>query len=176
MAQTILIQRGTTTATGDSSATAVTLFTQSGGLGTRVIINQLSFSPAAGTSNTDTKVLLNILSSGGYSNPVGFWWGNSNSVSQGCWSVGVSGDVWGANASAASAIQPNGFGSNDSPNGAGMGSYNMSQLRFGISNGNSYGPTNFWIGPSDAVQIRVWRSSGTATYNIGYSFTTITES
>ena len=175
MAQTILVQRGTTTATRDSTATAVTLFTQSGGLGTRVIINQLSWAGASGAANANTSVYLNVVSSGGYSNPVGYWYAGGNSVSQGCWSVGTSGDVWGLNAGTANVFHPNGWGSNDATNGAGMGSLNLNYPRFGVTYGNSWGPTNFWIGPSDAVQIRVF-AGGSATCNIGYSFTTITES
>ena len=76
MAQTIALQRGTTTVAG-SGASSVTLFTQSGGTATRVILNQLSFYNSTSASNQSSKVIVYLTSSGGQTSVIGFLFGSN---------------------------------------------------------------------------------------------------
>lgn len=171
MAQTIATQRGTGTATQNTN---VTLFTQSGGLSTRVILNQLTL---YATSSDWQYPQLQIvhLSSNGASSVIGYMrlggtgaysmsmmaannalgpvqvGGNSGSTFMGGVYYGNVANTWSGNTSPGNQYQ------------GGNGSY------------YSYMPSNYWIGPGDSIQIKWWdNASVSAVY--GFSFTTITES
>jgi len=181
MAQTIAMQRGTTTVTPDD-ATSVTLFTQSGGTATRVILNQLGFyfssTPASGTVHA---VVLHTVSGGqtfmlgilrdpdrrrSYQFPPGAFTNNAftGSATQ--------------TAASSSAVWSN-FPILSGTGSAGVGSSDASGVILDYTTGTSakYSmmPSNFYIGPSDSISMKIL-ATGPTTANISYSFTTITES
>jgi hypothetical protein len=181
MAQTVALQRGTGTLS-TTGTTSVTLFTQSGGLATRVIFNQLTWYLNAGTSSAGMTAILCLNSSGGQSSVIALYRANSSTM-------------WGGNF-----VNKN--NGNPMPrsiyNGSGMvmstsSMYQQSAAQaigtnagtVTINQGSSYidtMPTNFWIGPSDALTFKMSANNpagkGTSplTCTYSYSFTTITES
>jgi hypothetical protein len=159
MAQTIALQRGTGTVGGTNNSS--TLFTQSGGISTRVIFNQLALYNPYGSnwsypgaylvhnvSNGSSNIIAWAINSGGG----GFqFYINSNSTGQ---IIGNSLNYPGSN------TETNSWGFNYQAN---SGSF------------SGFSPQNFWIGPSDSLAIRFFSNNGYgATY--AYHFTTITES
>jgi len=184
MAQTIALQRGTTTVAG-SGASSVTLFTQSGGTATRVILNQLSFYNSTSASNSSSRVLVYLTSSGGQTSVLGYLFGSNGTGYSYQFLPGGGNSNVGAGVSTAVLGQcPVIQSSNTS---ADIGTPNPSNVSasFDTSTGRNQAifPSNFWMGPSDSIKIKAYQSytSGkstlqVATVNIGYSFTTITES
>lgn len=172
MAQTVAVQRGTGTAT---SNTNVTLFTQSGGLSTRVILNQLTLY-TSGTDMYYPKCNIVHLSSNGAASIIGYMRLGVNGI--------YSFSFLGAN-NGVGPVQTNGATTGSAPvNGLIVNSQNNawqgnaspgnSDLYFGSSY-YMYMPSNYYIGPSDSIQLKWYDGNGTnATY--GFSFTTITES
>ncbi|NDG29902.1 hypothetical protein EB118_07370 [bacterium] len=186
MAQTIALQRGYTSTA--ASGGNVTLFTQSGGIATRVIVNNLSVcvSPSAYYTNYVPGILVNVAQSGGGSYVIGHakvqtWSGYSamQFLPYGPDNVFITQHTgyfpmiligYSSTSGVGNASLSGGFSSNVQ-----------------ISSGNSYIysgiASNFYIGPNDSVQIRVYAQYGDAysgiypcTAYIYYSFTTITES
>lgn len=183
MAQTIALQRGSATcsATGNSPAT---LFTQSGGTATRVIINGLSFKNSVTGSGGVAQLI--VAQSGGT-----VWWpvaikaisnaGNSSgfdfypgvSVTYGAQRASTAYTLTGA---AVLAMTGSSF-----PADTNVASYNIHSTDnapsiIASSSNYEHCPQQFWIGPGDSVQFKTFAGGGSGTATIGFSFTTITES
>ena len=185
MAQTIALQRGTTTVSTSGSASA-TLFTQSGGTATRVIKNQLGlyFSPTIDQNGVYIAVFHNV--SGGQSFLLGHFYRSAYNQSY-QFTPGAPSD---------SQFVATGTGTSNtlvpimpiitSNGSSGVGSANADNIGVNWPNSNSPAwslfPANFYMGPSDSISIKVYakRASGksviSVTAYISYSFTTITES
>ena len=185
MAQTIVAQRGSTTVTSNGT-TSVTLFTQSSGIATRVILNSVSWSTPNGTNYPRCSLMVNIngtgnetcvallggthpSSSGGQTlfpsntySPLEGMQATSNYVSR--WTVtnmsGSASNMLGKN------LQ-NGYWGFGGPNGA-TGTPNDSSIE--------YVPSQFWMNSGDSLVFRCYRGGTAETANVYYSFTTITES
>ena len=182
MPQTIALQRGTTTVTSNSTS-SVTLFTQSGGIATRVILNQLglffSNDPDDGTS---VAVFHNI--SGGQSLLIGFIRDSDRRRSTQFIPGATPENPFLGTATQVStttavvlASAPN-IGGNGAT-GVGSSPANGVSIDY-ASNTNSRlsaMPSNFYIGPGDSLSLKVYasRSETPLTASITYSFTTITE-
>lgn len=182
MAQTIVLQRGSTTcsSTGNSPAT---LFTQSGGTATRVIINGLSFKNSANGNGSAAQLI--VAQSGGT-----VWWpvaiktvGQNGTASGFDFYPGISNMAGAQRATSAYTISSANILATTGTNwpcDTNVATYNVftTDNQFSIITSSiqlEHCPQQFWIGPGDSVQMRIFNnSSGTAT--IGFSFTTITES
>jgi hypothetical protein len=174
MPQTIATVRGTTSIPTNGSAT---LYTQSGGLATRVILNFVSWftTPDYGAANLS----LTHVSAGGGSALIGF----QHSVYTG---INRSSQLMPTNAAAPAATNAmTNVGSNQPSQGwlvsshpSYMGSSNGNNIspRFVSPTLNSYNymPTNYWIGPSDSIVVW-WFTGEGPNATLAYSFTTITE-
>jgi hypothetical protein len=189
MAQTVALQRGTGTVGVNGSAT---LFTQSGGISTRVILNQLAFYATSGYWLTPTMTLVHVVSNGS-TNVIG-WWKPSGSPGSGQLTPNPNGS--GPTQTTSSLNPNNSYVHNTTANGGAMvgtysaypGSYSqpaMFAYYFYSSNNDrgSYAPQNFWIGPSDSLLFRAYdytydQNGGSGGYGATYAyhFTTITES
>ena len=177
MAQTVAIQRGITSVVATSTGAETTLFTQSGGAATRVIINQLTFySP-----NTQVARLfvltLNFNSSGGYKSP--FIYMRGNGVSAMTFIPGPTDSAAATQQTGTTAVGGLALLSNTATStGVSMGNLSSSLLYLGTASDNMFqtGPTNFWMGPGDSISVKLSINADTPTCPIGYSFTTITES
>lgn len=172
MPQTISIQRGSTTITSGSIGT---LFTNgSGGLGTRVIINQLAFTGTnSAPGNRSSGGVLIINGSGVGQTPIGV-------VSTGSNPSSFVSPFLSPNSNTAVA-----FGTSGTVQNSYIGPSIMTLFGAnGISNGMATMlMQTFWIGPSDAVQTRPFnfltqsgKSSFDSAVTVRYSFTLITES
>jgi hypothetical protein len=172
MAQTISIQRGSTTVT---NASTVTLFTNgSSGNGTRVIINQLAYSGTNSASGNRTSggSLINNGSGVGQT-PIGMV-GTGNSPANFV-SPFLSTDVPIATVFTTGGSLVSSF--------TGAPSLSLTGSN-GVANGTlSMMPQTFWIGPSDVIQTRpfgfltaVGKGATNSTVTVYYSFTLITES
>lgn len=187
MAQTIALQRGTTSVTSDYGS--VTLFTQSGGTATRVIVNSISvYFPTPPDTGT-VYITLFVTQSGGQSTMLGHL-RTTNRTKSYQFTAGASTDNQFAgvglsqfNSSTNSVVASTPIiyaNNNNGPAGAGnvvgMEWSTLANSHFGMLN------SNFYIGPSDLVGMRISANkvSGKGTIqvtgNISYSFTTITES
>lgn len=183
MAQTIALQRGTTTVTGNGT-TEVTLFTQSGGTATRVILNQLG----ASISEVPTNAFMTLIHqvSGGHDFVLGILKFGSSGARSFQFPSGASPNqafsgssaLTSTSASKLISIMPviNSDGTsgvaNVSPSGVFVDwATSAADTRMAIL------CSNFYMGPSDSLRIRC-RADGvsTTTATISYSFTTITES
>jgi hypothetical protein len=167
MAQTIAMQRGTGTTSGSASAT---LFTQSGGLATRVIVNGIILKVAS--TGTQYWTTINVVSSGAGSIMIAAasWYSAGNQFTPLSTMANVAYSAGGA-----TGPQPrlnlnydnnqvnNQYVGDTSPNQVG-------QVNTGIGQGGAI-PLNFWIGPGDSI---LMRNTTSCTY--AFSFTTITES
>jgi hypothetical protein len=174
MPQTIATQRGQVNVDTDG-ASETTLFTQSGGLGTRVIMNQLAGFTTSGGGSTMRPMLIYTSSSGFKTVLMRI---DGASVTQ--WQF-ISGGL------DSFAYATAGGGTNTLIGGTPyisgqsqsqqMGANNPSNVnpQSQISGGSMVGATNFWIGPGDAISIKVQRNSGTVTCTVAFCFTTITE-
>lgn len=176
MAQTISIQRGTTTITNNSVGT---LFTNgSGGFGTRVIINQLAFSGTNNASgNRDTGGVLINNGSGVGQTPIGV-------VGSGGQRLGFAAPFLSSTVASSPTFNT---GGDMRGNLVGVPAMNLSGS-VGISTSTNFPfssimPQTFWIGPSDVIQVRPigfietsGKSTANASVTVYYSFTLITES
>jgi hypothetical protein len=189
MPQTIALQRGTTTLTGDGT-TSVTLFTQSGGIATRVIVNQLSFFfSSALDANADMRGIVYHQSSGGQGSVLGILKNTQGTTSLKAVQFPVgsfTNNPWTGLSPTATALPFMGvpyIGSTNatedmltSPTGSVNNTYSSTSNERG-----SAITQNFYIGPGDSIRIKfnartnVNDVSTPTTVNIGYSFTTITE-
>lgn len=169
MPQTVAMQRGTGSITNNQF---VTLFTQSGGLATRVILNQLTW--YFGNGNLDyPQINLIHLSSTGASSVIGYWQFYTLTGAR-------QGQMMPTPNSAPLERLTNGWssvaGAYGSNSNQWMGA--TSGINTNVSDGTSrsYMPQNCWIGPSDSLRLVFTEGSGGFTMTYGYSFTTITES
>jgi hypothetical protein len=166
MAQTIAMQRGTSTVASNATTT---LWTQSGGTATRVIFNGMAFKNS--NTNVFSYYFIYVVPSGGAPYVI-----QRGLTDRAAWQISPSYDGYGI------LSNTNQFGNmalfrlntastypadSTSPNGV---------LYIPDGNNNNTGiPLNFWIGPSDVIKVTYAHDSGnTATF--GWSFTTITES
>lgn len=166
MAQTIAMQRGTSTV---AHTAQTTLFTQSGGLATRVIFNGLAGHNPAQTSS---QVVISVQPSGGAPYVLGY--GVSAYAD---WEFKPNTNTYGVVASGTS-LWPDSFLYLSNTASTYVADQNGSTLNVVGPSTSNYGfgiPQNFWIGPGDAVRMRFWQQAGN-TCTFGWSFTTITES
>jgi hypothetical protein len=182
MAQTIAAQRGSTTVTANGTST-VTLFTQSTGIATRVILNSVSFYTNNGASNTRMSLCININGTGnqtcvaivGTSNGQA---GQGLTMFPGCQPQAFTNitatantyiDRWIpaslANKNIGTDLQ-NGYWGYNGPNGSTQDSQGGSI---------EYVPSQFWMNSGDSLVFRC-KSYVADTATVMYSFTTITES
>lgn len=185
MAQTIALQRGTTTVSGNSTSTA-TLFTQSGGIATRVIVNQLTFTFNSATSGSQTILGVYHTSSGGQTSLIGIFRNSQNGLGYQAiqFAVGsaTNNGFTATSISSTSNLYPQMpcIGHTQSGDMSGTGPGNISFSYSDSSNTRfSTLPSNFYIGPSDSIIIKAQALDGggsPVTVTASYSFTTITES
>jgi len=194
MAQTVALQRGSTTVTSDGTST-VTLFTQSGGTATRVIVNNLAitFSSSINTGQV-MSIVFYLTQTGSQTVMLGLIRRTSNGNRSFQFTPGVSTNSPFGNASSIyNAAQPttylptnpiiHGSGTNGTASGA------ASTLSVTYCDTSSNGQTivtllnsNFYMGPSDLVGMKIYAATTSGksyvftTATISYSFTTITES
>lgn len=182
MAQTIAAQRGTTTVTANGTST-VTLFTQSTGTATRVILNSVSFYTNNGGTAPKMSLCININGTGnqtcvallGSSNGTS---ANGLTMFPNCSPFPLTNttatantyiDRWMpttlANKNIGTDLQ-SGYWVFQGPNG----STNSSE-----SSAIEYVPSQFWMNSGDSLVFRC-RSATGDTATVMYSFTTITES
>lgn len=186
MAQTIALQRGTTSVSADNTS-SVTLFTQSGGTATRVIINSLvmTFSPTPNSSTTQS-VGFYVTSSGGKTSVIGLIKASANNIAMQFTPAGSPNNQFlaiplsaGNPYSAMAHITSN---STSGTGGGGASTININNTQNSTGLPQNMVSPNFYIGPSDIVLLKanVLYSSGKGTspctMSISYSFTTITES
>lgn len=184
MAQTIATQRGSTTLTSNNSST-VTLFTQSGGLATRVILNQLGwwFSANEPDQNVSAVLIHNI--SGGGAFVLGYLRDADKRRSY-QFAPGATGDSpWNfgptQTGTSTAIAMPRGavIGGSDASLPAG-GNASSVIVDWTNQSGGKYMmlPSNFYMGPSDSLSMKIYgeRTGTYLTANITYSFTTVTES
>jgi hypothetical protein len=179
MAQTIAMQRGSTSATFDN--TRYTLFTQSGGNATRVIINAITVWSGGGFG-TPAAMMLQVLNSGtSVYLPIAMKSGGG-AVSPSAMTfipetVGVNAGAVRTSTTETLSGQTLWF-----PGGSGWPSASDANLVGAASNVSQsngqfafeYCPKNFWIGPGDSVILQV-KGSSNPSGTMGWSFTTITE-
>lgn len=191
MAQTIALQRGTTTVTTNGS-TQATLFTQSSsGIATRVIPNAIGVyfsNPQPQASSIPIICGIYCTISGGQTLLIGYLHlGNSAYARSFQFPIsampntGASNGVWNSNNTIVSSVTPT-----ITNNGTlGIGDLSLENVSINYPLGNNPRiailPSSFYIGPSDIIKIRVYglaqsgKSQIPTTANITYSFTTITE-
>jgi len=169
MAQTVAVQRGVGGAL--SANTTGTLFTQSGGNGTRVIAQQLLIGRNSSQLSSPRLTIL-YTPSGGYPSLIGYLKADTGSFYQ--WQVGPASNTGGVftniGNSTGTSFSDSLIGTTNVSGWAGtveLNAYNASGGSY-----NSYMPQQFWIGPSDSISIRC--SQPLEFY--AWSFTTITES
>jgi hypothetical protein len=179
MAQTVAIQRGTTTLT--SAASPSTIYTQSGGNATRVIFNWVCFYCPDGQPGSNNGIMLHHFSSSGGSVPIGYY---RNNISYG---NGIMLPNQGSNSFGQWATQ--GTSSTLTPLQGITGSYGITGYTGSLNVGSitltyplaqdyfksSFLPQNFWIGPSDTIKLS-WTDNSGYTANVAWSFVTVTES
>jgi hypothetical protein len=182
MAQTIAMQRGTTTITANGTG-PTTLFTQSGGTATRVIINGIA--GYSGGSSSYWCMMLSVTNSGTSVNlPVAF-------KSTGGFTGSIGGCFFLSGLGAASNGGAQYSGAATTASAAVLGNYANTWPRSGdpiIAGANGslvvsgsqaavyeYCPQNFWIGPGDQVCLGLYNSAGSSV-NVAFNFTTVTES
>ena len=181
MAQTVALQRGVQSVTYDGT-TRYTMFTQSGGIATRVIIGGVSAYSNAARPGMMMGIYV-VLNGGGF-NFIAFKMG-SNAYSIGAMDF-CPGTVAANFSSAAGSTNPstssiitqsvasfysgNGDIFSQSLTGSGTGTTPYSDKTY------EFCPIQFWIGPGDAVVFKGRMTNTTETGQIAYNFTTITES
>ena len=183
MAQTIALQRGSTTVSSGGGS-GVTLFTQSGGTATRVIINGLAFKNSVAGSGCVAQ--LYVAQSGGSV----FWAVAAKGASSGNACGGfdffpgtfnMNGAQRESSSSSLTGAVILGINTNNVfPADGNVAAYNIFSTNNVTSNVASMSnyetcPQQFWIGSGDAVAMKIFNNGG-GTATIGFSFTTITES
>lgn len=186
MAQTIAAQRGTTTNPSDGS-TMTTLFTQSSGIATRVILNGVSWTTTSGGSTINRMALLiNVNGTGVYnlvavkatSNAGRTAYGmnmmpdsrSSAPVTTTGSSAGQYPDRW---------VMYSTFAGNYLGTNLAGGRWEQSGPNGGFAGMNDFAvdivPSQFWMNSGDSLTLLTWNNNG-YTASVVYSFTTITES
>lgn len=193
MAQTVALQRGSTTLASDGTST-VTLFTQSGGTATRVIVNRLgvTFSNAVDTgqfchivffmtqTGSSTLMLGLLRRQSGGNRSWQFLPGNSTNNAFTGGSINSSTPV-------TNFLQTNPLINGSGTNGTASGAANTLTTEYASTTSQGQTVTNilnsnFYMGPSDLVGMKIYAASTSGksyinpTATISYSFTTITES
>jgi hypothetical protein len=184
MPQTIAVQRGTATVNTDGGA-KVTLFTQSSGIATRVIVGGITGNFPLNNSSTRYMVFINVNGSGNYIPVIVRQHGNSsaryittfpNSESAiGTSLAGKISDATGqsAGASIGSSIN-NGWGNSMGSGVVGQAFQQgiaFNQMALNIS------PGNFWIANGDSLALSAFVDGGDGyATTINYHFITVTES
>jgi hypothetical protein len=179
MAQTIATVRGTASLSGTGR---ITLFTQSGGNSTRVILNQVTWyvNSSASTSYGGVAQLLHQSSSGpvsiiGYHNDSNRGYSLTYPAFQMMPNPNGTGPIQGGGYTGAGSIS--GVITSGDPVGSPdwIGSRPANYVNI-TTNGNvySYMPQNYWIGSGDSIVFNIYTAVYGAT--VGYHFTTITES
>lgn len=183
MAQTIALQRGTATVLSNGSS-ITTLFTQSGGTATRVIMNQLIFTSSNEWGNgylSDKGIGIYHESSGGKTSLLGIIRDNVDNMKE--WQFPVAHNTFNfwqpLSTSTLTGASPiiftdagGGIVATTPPTTRIYYTGNTSQIRYSAM------PPQFYIGPGDSIKVKAQgRDSGSqpTTVTVGYSFTTITE-
>ena len=170
MPQTVAMVRGTTVI---APYTPTTIYTQSGGIATRVIINMIA---AYGTSGLSSPYFdLYYTSSSGGNSVIGYFKSNASMTSI---------QLMPAN-NGFGPIQVGGNSGSVPMTGAGGGNVGtvypgtISPFSWNVYHGSdnrmSYCPSNLWMGPSDTLGIACV-DNNSANFQFAWSFTTITES
>lgn len=177
MAQTVAVQRGATTVSADGTS-KVTLFTQSSGTATRVILNSLSVSFASSSSNAAAMLFINISGSGNYV-PVAIR--RHNEYATRYLAFMPSDSAVGSSLSATQTTQlPQGvsLGSTGANGWPSSGVYDVVAAVYGTARSSlplNIVPANFWMANGDSLTMSTYLdATGTAT--ILYHFVTVTES
>jgi hypothetical protein len=188
MAQTIALQRGTTTVTSNGT-TSATLFTQSGGTATRVIPNAIGIYFSA-TPNFNYVIFgVYVAISGGQTLLVGYLHQGNTTYNRSFQfpisampNTGASNGVWNTNGLVVIPTTP--YFANTSTTGVGNTAIENVNVNYPLAANTRLVilPSSFYIGASDAIVVKAYgfnaigKGSPTAlTANITYSFTTITE-
>ena len=183
MAQTISVQRGSTTVLGNGT-TRTTIFTLSSGTASRIILAGLSFS--AGTENQNNctgSLLININGSGSYL-PVLY-----KSVGAGSYRYwAVFPDTSASNNGGAKILNSavsNFVGTtlaSDTLNGYAVNIFNAQNISSAGNVGGpgtvptNYVPSNFWMANGDSLVVMAYLSSTAQTVTVLYHFIIVTES
>jgi len=184
MAQTIAAQRGSTTVTSNGQ-TSVTLFTQSSGVATRVILNSISWAGSSSGNNPRMSLMLNINGTGNETCVAILGATNATTASgqtmfPGCSPAPLTNITanpqayidrwlpvsWGDSSTPIGKKLTNGYWSFFGPNGSSQTSE---------AGSIEYVPSQFWMNSGDSLVFRCYKSAS-ETVNVYYSFTTITES
>jgi hypothetical protein len=189
MAQTVALQRGTTTVTGNGSDYA-NFFTQSGGTATRVILNGVACYTQTGTDYQIFAALV-VKSAGSATNvfTVGAKSFNNGTSAGFDFSPmdGISDNIGGYSPTSTNAIgNKQAILGLNSYTGATFGGSTFGDYVAVSSGGTSINrnggsitfnsvPRDFWIGPSDVVSMKLI-GGNSRIWTVAYSFTTITES
>jgi len=180
MAQTIALQRGTTTVTANGSSGA-TLFTQSGGTATRVIVNNLGFYFTTTPGQSDVYVVVYLTQSGGQQLVLGRLY-NQSPYKAAQFAPGISTtNAFETNPANINAARNFGFTSSGT-NGVASADAQSISINAPSSTSMMQLNSNFYMGPGDSIAVKARGSSASGksqvfqTLNISYSFTTITES
>lgn len=177
MAQTIAVQRGSSTVNGNG-ATQLTLFTQSSGTATRVILNSVSISFASNSSNAAAVIYVNINAGGNYV-PVAIRRHNEYNTR---YMVFMPSDS--ASGSSLIATQttqlPQGvsIGSSNAGGWPSNGIQDMVAAVYGAPRSSlplNLVPANFWMGSGDSLTLACYNDAG-GTATVLYHFVTVTES
>lgn len=190
MAQTVALQRGSTSVTANGTSYA-DLFTQSGGIATRVILNGISCFTQGGGTDYQLFAALLVKSAGSTTNvhTIGMKSLGAATVAQFDFSPcdGVEGNFTGYSPTSTQAFSNKGAvnGQTYSATTFGGSTYGVNSVLFsGGGANNTLGsnqltyyavPRDFWIGPSDVVCVKMV-GGNTRTFTVAYTFTTITES
>ena len=171
MAQTIAMQQGTGTVTSGSTTT---LFTQSGGIATRVIFNFISFYCSANVSSPN--LMVQHVSAGGGTGLIGYLKtdaGGTNALQLMPAAGGTSPAQYVGNS--ASVVPTMTFPISSESNYMGSVTPSTFNIRTPTSANMGFLPSNYWIGPGDAVRLG-WTDGGGRSITVAWSMTTITES
>jgi hypothetical protein len=184
MAQTIAVQRGTATVNTDGGA-KVTLFTQSSGTATRVIVGGMTGNFPLNNSSTRYMVFINVNGSGNYIPVIVRAHGNSSIKyittfpnSESAIGPSLSGKISdGTGQSAGVSIGStlnNGWGNSMGVSTSGQvfqQGLTFNQMALNIS------PGNFWMANGDSLVLSAYQDAGDGyTTSINYHFITVTES
>jgi len=184
MAQTIALQRGTTTVTSNGTSSA-TLFTQSGGTATRVILNQLGVYYSSEPNEGSAFVVVYHNISGGQSLMLGLMRDTDRRRSNQFVPGASSENPFLGSATqtgTTTAVALNRAPTIGSSGTTGVGSSNANAVAIDYSSAATprYAsmPSNFYMGPGDSLSLKTYAilDGNPVTANITYSFTTITES
>jgi hypothetical protein len=181
MPQTVAMQRGTVS--GSASGGWITLFTQSGGIATRVIpVNFTHWFSQSANNNTAYFQLAIASSTGGgqiISSMNSTSSGNMNSFQITCTTNNAQDIVSVGTTAASKSIRWIGGGAGASPYNA---SISAVQNQYGSTGQSANAIGQFFMGPGDSLQYRVTgvfnqgKGTATCTSNAHYSFVTVTES